>query len=83
LYIQKPCGANLGETNMLIIVVTENVDDVAKAGEVKAIIKKELPLYDHPSVPVGVASEEDVRQEDIVGLIHWQARREEANNDHV
>lgn len=66
---------------MLIIVVTETVADVAKASEVKAVIQKELPLYDHPSIPVGVASEEDVRQEDIVGLIHWQSRVEEADNE--
>lgn len=54
---------------MLIIVVVESLTDREKANEVLATIQKELP-----SVPVGIASEEDVRQEDIVGLLHWQTR---------
>lgn len=60
---------------MLIIVVTENVVDQELASGVKDMIETELPMYDYLPIPVGVASEEDVRQEDIVGLLHWQARQ--------
>ena len=55
---------------MLIIVVLESLADREKANEVLETVQKELP-----SVPVGIASAEDVRQEDIVGLLHWQFKR--------
>ena len=66
---------------MLIIVVTDNVAEQELAGNVKTMIEKELPSHFEDSIPVGIASEEDVRQEDIVGYLHWQARQEEANNE--
>ena len=54
----------------MIIVVLESLADREKANEVLETVQKELP-----SVPVGIASAEDVRQEDIVGLLHWQFKR--------
>ena len=60
---------------MLIIVVTENVADLELANEVKEVIKDQLSLSGYPPTPVGIASDEDVRNEDIVGYLHWAASR--------
>ena len=60
---------------MLIIVVVENGADRELADEVKEVIERQLPLAGYLPILVGVATEEDVRQEDIVSLLHWQARQ--------
>jgi hypothetical protein len=57
---------------MLIIVVVESLADRESANEVLQTIQKELT-----DIPVGIASAEDVRQEDIVGYLHWKSRKED------
>lgn len=58
---------------MIIIVVVESKFDQDNADDVKGIIEQELPMYGFDGVPVGIATDEDVRQEDIVGYLHWEA----------
>ena len=57
---------------MLIIVVYDNVEEQNQAEEIKDTIEQELKL----NVPIGIASELDVRQEDIVGYLHWNYNKE-------
>ena len=61
---------------MLIIVVYDNVGEQERAIQLQNEIRES-----QVDAVVGVASEEDVRQEDIVGYLYWQARQEEADNE--
>ena len=56
---------------MLIIVVYDNVAERDEAIRVQNEVRE-----NQPHMVVGVASEEDVRQEDIISYLYWNSTQE-------